>query len=174
MQKYLSSDSHQESQTAKSDIRKVKMSLTSTKWAWRYRKFPQLPENFTSQCMLQTEVFFFFFHVFYLSTQTHMPQWHFPVQPTVGGLLNQGVGFNDPQRSLPTPVILWFYECKGYMWIHHHLLGDLKVMFDVINQQRIHKCLCSYRYCRQIFIKQTSKISTEFLNIPMQRFDQNL
>jgi len=28
-------------------------------------------------------------------------------------LLGQGVGLGDPQRSLPTPTILWFCETKG-------------------------------------------------------------
>ena len=32
-------------------------------------------------------------------------------QPCFG----RGVGLDDPQRSLPTPTILWFYEYKVYM-----------------------------------------------------------
>lgn len=33
--------------------------------------------------------------------ETQNPPIHIPVQPTVGSLLQQGVGLDNPQRSLP-------------------------------------------------------------------------
>lgn len=42
----------------------------------------------------------------FLLGDTQNPPGHFPLQP--GTCASRGVGLDDLQKSLPTPVILWF------------------------------------------------------------------
>ena len=83
---------------------------------------------------------------------------------TVGNLLQQGFGLHDLQRSLPTPMNLWFCDSVKSVWGLSQTCLSLMIFPPSLSQERGFFCCQQQRKHRIVKYYSTSQVGMVWAN----------